>query len=137
MRIAQQRSTNRDRMDASITPLINIVFLLLLFFIVVGSLSTMELRGTLPESNTERLADIQGDVLVMNANGMIFWKNRQVTLGELEESFQQSASGPDRIVLQADREVTTGHLIPLLETLQRQGIASRIMVTAAAGSPNG
>ncbi|MFA7556057.1 MAG: biopolymer transporter ExbD [Spongiibacteraceae bacterium] len=115
--------------DDNMIPLINIVFLLLIFFMVAGHISQLsEGALNLPKTMAERSADEEALVLQMNTEQQLFLNGEQIELADLEPVLKGDvvlAAGLARygLALQVDKTVTAAELDPVLSTLRQIGIA--------------
>ena len=118
------RQTPRRRPDPTIT-LINVVFLMLTFFLIAGTVAP-----PLPEQvQLVRLADVAPiqphDVIALDAQGRILWQGGEVT----GEAFATQI-GPDPIArILPDRDAPAATLVALARDLRAAGAAEVRIVT--------
>ncbi len=116
----------RRRRDSTI-PLINVVFLMLIFFLITGTIaapldpdlqlvSTSELEGREPP-----------DALVLHRDGSLSFRGVQTNPGAYMAGHTE---GPVRIV--PDRDVSGPRLIEVTSALRRSGASSVFLVTEKA-----
>ncbi|GAB3091964.1 biopolymer transporter ExbD [Aestuariicella hydrocarbonica] len=116
--------------DDNMMPLINIVFLLLIFFMVAGHISRLsEGELDLPSTVTERSADAESLVLQMNLRQQLLLDSEVVELTKLERalgSSPQMTAALERhgLALQVDKSVTAQELAPVLSKLRQMGVKS-------------
>ncbi len=111
-----------------IAPLIDIVFLLLIFFIVTSHFDISSgIMVKLP-SITERKKDNFQDkkIIIINNKGEIFIDRERVDKRELGDRLEKlkKESGISGIILQADRDVKHGLVIDVMDEAKRAGIGS-------------
>ncbi|MBS0002548.1 MAG: biopolymer transporter ExbD [Thioalkalivibrio sp.] len=119
--------------DARVLPLINIVFLLLIFFLITGHLSIQapfELEPVQSASGSDPQTD---DLTVfMGADGRLAVDGEPVTLAGLEALVgnRQTGSG-DRpgVRLQADGRTEATRVVEVMERLRASGIARLELLT--------
>lgn len=114
--------------DDNMIPLINIVFLLLIFFMVAGHISRLS-EGTLklPKTVAERSADEESLVLQMDLNQQLFLNGDPVELIELDNILHSNVAtaavlDSHGLALQIDEAVTAENLDPVLNALRQMGI---------------
>ncbi|WP_171237320.1 biopolymer transporter ExbD [Ruegeria sp. HKCCA5763] len=116
-------SRNRD----STIPLINVVFLILIFFLIAGTIAP-PLDPDLELVNTE---DLEGreppDALVLHQDGTLSFRGRPT---DAEAFMADRESGPVRIV--PDRNASAPRLMEITTTLRRLGAPSVFLVTEQA-----
>lgn len=122
--------------DERILPLINVVFLLLIFFMLAGRLSTPDpLAIEPPASASEALPPAPGIEVLAAADGRLALDGRVVTEADLLAAVRQrvaAAPSPD-IRFRADGELAAAHAIGLMRGLQEAGVGTLYLVTVPAG----
>ncbi len=86
-------SNNIDEdLSVDLTPLIDVIFMLLIFFIMTTTFSKPVMEILLPESEqSEKLEKKQKEILVsVNKEGLIFYKDKEITTDELTSLLNQS-----------------------------------------------
>ena len=124
MKFAAQR---RPRRSENVVPLINVVFLLLIFFMLTGTLRPPEATLLeLPTTTTGEAAHPEHGVpvLALDSLGRIVWEDRMLSQAEVRE-----LSAPQGLELRADRDVPARVLLPLLAQLDQAGVPHVELVT--------
>jgi biopolymer transport protein ExbD len=131
MRLAT-RSSNRAKPEPTIA-LINIVFLMLIFFIVAAQIAP-PLDGEVKLVSTESLDNRQPpDALVVMPDGLMKYRGALVTPAHYVTIKQESAPDDIReIRLVPDRELPAAKLIDIGRELRRLG-AEKIMLVTEQG----
>lgn len=118
-------SDNRARRRAGIdmSPLIDVVFLLLIFFAVTTTFleqSGMDLE--LPESSTAEATESASIVVEISAQGEVRLSGEEVTLEELERRVAALGEAERaKITLRADRQLELGLAVAVIDALRRAG----------------
>ncbi len=122
----------RPASDDNLIPLINIVFLLLIFFMVAGQMQRpMAADIRLPDIDSQQPA--QGDIqLELTADGGL-WLNQQATTSAQLSNLLAAYSPASRILLHADQHTTAAVLDPVLTAVRRSGFAQLQLVSEQAG----
>ena len=111
----------RARVDMS--PLIDIVFLLLIFFAVTTTFleeSAMDLE--LPESSTSEAMQSTRIVVEITASGEIRWQGEAVTVEQLEARIGDlSEEERERITVRADSSIELGLAVKVIDALRNGG----------------
>lgn len=119
------RSTSRREPTIA---LINIVFLMLVFFMVAGTLS-QPLDASLKLVNT---ADLEGrpppDGLVLHADGRLSHRGRDVASAEAYMATRGDAER-DSVRLVPDRDLPAAQLVALANDLRAAGVKRVLVVT--------
>ena len=123
---------NRPRSDDDrILPLINIVFLLLIFFMVAGHLSATEpVAVTPPQSDTETTPEMDTHLILIDRRGRLALDGLPLTEAALLEAFGSSPMSSVRI--KADGAVDAIRVIALMERLRGAGLTDLQLLTVPA-----
>lgn len=123
---------NRSRSDDDrILPLINIVFLLLIFFMVAGHLSATDpFAVTPPHSDTETTPDMDTHLILVDRQGKLALDGLPLTEAALIEAF--GSSPMDTVRIKADGAVDAVTVIALMERLRAAGLAELQLLTVPA-----
>ncbi len=127
------KASPRQSNDDNLIPMINVVFLLLIFFMVAGTLrdpSPVETEP--PDSSAERQIDADTRIY-LTADGSLAVDAETVSLAELVErvdlSESEQGAPPDRLALRADGDVDLGRLQTVFDALGRAGVAEVELMT--------
>ena len=121
--------------DVNLVPLINIVFLLLIFFMVSSTFITPdEFNIDLPESEQVQVSQLQPIVVLIGVDGGLALNNRELDLDDLELSLAAAlAIDPDaEVLIRADAEATTADVVNVLRGARAVGIERVAMATREA-----
>lgn len=119
--------------DGNMIPVINMTFLLLLFFIVAGSFSkTVNQNIVPPQSSSEALTDEAGQELSLSADGKLWWQGEVTTLSNWASRLQAEGEAvPSRIRLRADGSTSAAVIIPVIDELKRLKVKRVALVTVS------
>jgi len=127
-----RRRFKRKAARIEMVPLIDIVFLLLVFFIY-AMLSMAVHRGMkveLPESANSELSEevpLSVSVQVRNGVALLYLNQEQVTLDELEKRLRNQSGGMEQdreVLLFADKTVSYQQLYRVLDRISGAGITA-------------
>ncbi len=112
--------------DLNLIPLINVVLLLLIFFLIVGQIAnTQDQDIRLPSSVSDKPIEHQRITLSLDTRNQLSLNGEQVLFETLGAALKDALSdNPQPISLRADRDVTAISLDTLLNALRRQGITT-------------
>ena len=124
----------KKQSDDNMLPVINMTFLLLLFFIVVGNFSKTYMKDVAPpESSSQVLSQVlsqEAEELSLTADGTLWWRGETTTL--LNWASQLQAEGlpvPARVSLRADGQTPASTIIPLIDELRLLKVTRVALVT--------
>lgn len=111
--------------EINVTPLVDVMLVLLVIFIVTASAVTTAVHVNLPQTEQVSQPDaIQPIVVVVDRNGDYLLHQQVISLDHLKHRLASlHAQHPDKVVqLQADKDVSYGHVGQLMAALQAAGI---------------
>ncbi|MBW2094871.1 MAG: biopolymer transporter ExbD [Deltaproteobacteria bacterium] len=121
-----------------IAPLVDIVFLLLIFFMLTSHFDIASgIRIRLPKAAHRVLEQEKENItLVMDSNGTCYLKGKKIEDTELRKKLHSLVEKKDLIhlVLQADKEARHGRVVQIMDLAKSAGIRSIII---AARMPTG
>ena len=135
--ISRARRSNRSTVELNIAPLIDMVFILLIFFLVTTSF--IEETGVEVNRPTAATAVSQAKATILigiDAADRIFFDHREVDVRAVRANVERAlAENPDGVVVVvADRASTTGTAIQVMDGCRLAGAAN---VSLAARLPEG
>jgi biopolymer transport protein ExbD len=124
--------------ELNITPLLDLVFVLLVIFIITTPQMMNNLEMTLPSGKPPQPKPNEPkpkiNKIVLNANGQTLLNDEVLTVPALKEKLQQLKKGDAdlRVVVKADDEVDYQNMVNVLDTLQQLEITKVGLATEAA-----
>jgi biopolymer transport protein ExbD len=139
MQLPLATARRHNNPDDRLIPLINIVFLMLIFFMVAGHITRQRTPGdvTLPASTQINPAEQYQRVLAVNAKGELTLDAQSVSAEELATALQpQLAADPELVVqLALDRDLQAQTLTPLLKQLRELGLQKVTLISVRTTTP--
>jgi biopolymer transport protein ExbD len=134
------RATSDDDLKAEInvTPLVDVVLVLLIIFMVVTPLMRQEVPVDLPIASTGTAADQKDQVtLTLAADGRVLVNGSEIPAGEVVPRLAAiyEARADKTIFLEADRSHSHGRIVDLMDDCRAAGIARIGMVTRKETPP--
>lgn len=123
--------------DDNLIPLINIVFLLLIFFMLAGTLSSPDgFEVTPPQSLSSVEAEEKKMVVLLSDEGRLAIGEREIDMLELEHMIKEHLSEePDlQVQLKADGRLTAHALIDVMEIFRAAGLNKLSLLTTLEGT---
>lgn len=116
-----------------LTPMVDVVFLLLIFFMISTTFVVRPgLKIDLPDSSaTALLQDEQEVRIYLGKAGEIFFQQQPVTLDELTRQLNSYGAGAAKMtfLLMADQDALHGKVIQLMDAAKNAGFASLAIAT--------
>lgn len=125
-----RRSVSRNMVFLDLIPMIDIVFQLILFFLVSTTFALLPgITVQLPESSTAEGSETRGLIITLSADGGIWFNDKAVTLEELHQellAFDTESVPREQcpIQLEADALVTNGTIVQLFDLLRKNGFSA-------------
>lgn len=127
------KTTRRRRSSAQVDliPMIDIVFQLILFFLVSTTFASLPgITVNLPDSSTSEGNATAGITITMEQNGGLWFNEKQVSASGLDESlanfdevtFEERLEYP--VTLEADSLVTNGQIVEVFDILRQNGFSA-------------
>lgn len=126
---------NTGKPDISMAPLIDVVFLLLIFFMVTTVFPDQGLVIEKPESEQRSRLPDNHLILKLDQQGRIFFKNTPVTIDDIQRLLETEVNlNPGvSVVIKADKRSTTGVLVQLIDAAKSSG--ARLLGIATDDKP--
>jgi len=116
------RNENDESFSFDLTPLVDVVFLLLIFFMVSTAFVdfTRQMDISLPSSKSSVPSEVREPVKVeLTVDKQIFLNGEKVTLEEFESALSKiSVSKNNAAVIRADKNLPYGNVIKIMGILQ-------------------
>ena len=120
--------------DENLLPMINIVFLLLIFFMVAGAITAADrFSVTPPESSDGTKTTAENELILLDKLGQLAIGQDVITLDELVQRAALSVDDEDAPLLQikTDAETPSAELFKVLQALNAAGIKKvRLLATS-------
>lgn len=133
--MARRHTDNEaDGSDIDITPMLDIVFIMLIFFIVTTSfVKESGITVSRPSAQTAEEKKGSNILLAIRANGEIWIDRRAVDIRALRPNIERmKAENPEgAVIIQADEYSPTGLLVKVMDQVRLAGI-SNISISAEA-----
>jgi biopolymer transport protein TolR len=125
---------NEVMSEINVTPLVDVMLVLLVVFIVTAPLLTNAIHVNLPDTaRTAAPDEPQAVTLSVDASGAVFLDKQATTVAALEPALQAlKQRKPDlTLYLQADDAARYGIVAKVMATIERAGISKVAVITEA------
>jgi biopolymer transport protein ExbD len=113
-----------EAVGIDITPLLDVVFQLLLFFILTSALVQPGIELDLPESNQSNEA-LEADLVIsVDREGRVFFNDRIADIEEIESTLRSFAAqnSNGNVIVRVDRMAAYGNFFSILDASRNAGI---------------
>jgi len=123
---------NQRRVSLDIHPLIDVVFLLLIFFMVTTTFSERPgMKLELPASETASSQTMQELIIVLTYDRRVFFQGREIDLSNLPNLLERALkrSSEKMVIISADRRVEHGIVVSVMDIAKRSGALGLTIAT--------
>jgi biopolymer transport protein ExbD len=107
-----------------LTPLVNVFFLLLIFFMFTSSFIFQPgIRVSLPKAITSEVIQEEGVVLVITKGDKIYLSDREISRDELASKLRLIAKEKGSLLIKADSNASLGCVVGIWDTCRREGVS--------------
>jgi biopolymer transport protein TolR len=110
--------------EINVTPLVDVVLVLLLVFMVTAPMMSRGIDVSLPVANQPQIPQQDRITVSLNAEGRVYVADQPVNLVLLEDKIRGLTSGrTDTVVyLRADESLRYGNVIKVVDAIKRAGV---------------
>lgn len=136
MAMNKHSSESTSLSEINVTPLVDVMLVLLIIFMVTAPMLKQGVDVDLPEVNAQAVAANQDDFVVsINEKGEIFLGNEMkvpFTLTTVEEKLRTIFTNKEKkeLYLHADKNTNYGYIVEVMAACQRAGVERIGMITA-------
>jgi len=116
----------------NIAPLVDMMFLLLLFFMLTSHLiQEPAIRIRLPESSTAETKSDETRTISITQNGEIYFMDRRMDIQDLQRAIREKFRDreKDLLKIKADKEVNVGLLVSVIDEVRHSGVKNFSIIT--------
>ena len=121
--------SNRKKRGTAVdlTPMIDVVFQLILFFLVSTTFATLPgIKLNLPQSHTAESTSLMGITITADESGALYFNDKEVSMTGLGEELLSFDTGTTKkeefpVSLEADSEVTNGTIVKIFDVIRESG----------------
>lgn len=129
------RSKNKFRAEVSTSSLSDIMFFLMLFFLITSTMiSPSVIKLTLPSSKYHQTVRKTEISISITANHQFYINNEQISIENMEQALKQKILDPEKVtvVIRCDKDVPVQDLVDILQI----GNKLKIRMILATKAPN-
>ncbi len=124
--------------EINVTPLVDVMLVLLIIFMVTAPLLVSGVPVELPETSAKALDQKKEPIEIsIDKEGAVFVDAQETRMGELAAKFdalaaEQNPDDPRQIMLRGDKDVDYGKMMKVMGELNRAGLNSVSLVTTGS-----
>ena len=128
----------RPLAEINVTPLVDVMLVLLIVFMVAAPLMTSGVNVDLPKASAAPLSQDSEPVTVsVNAEGKVFLQENEAALPDLVGRLQAATDGKNdrRIYVRGDKGISYGRIMEVMATINQGGFTKVALLAEQAGGP--
>lgn len=132
------RGRYRPMADINVTPLVDVMLVLLIIFMVTAPLMTSGVTVDLPKTSANPVnTDATPITISINAEGKVFVGNDAVQIGDLVAKLQSVTNGQTdrRIFVRGDQSVSYGQIMQVMGTIVTGGFSKVALLAQQPNAP--
>lgn len=123
MRFKRHMELEHGLKQIEITPLIDMIFLLLVFFLLTSSFVIQPgIKINLPKAATSEIIQAENIEIIISGEDVIYFNTKVVTIKELESLFKQVAKRKQSILIKADKRSSLGRVVEIWDMCRDLGV---------------
>ncbi|HWF67088.1 MAG TPA: biopolymer transporter ExbD [Acidobacteriaceae bacterium] len=128
---ARNGSTQSALSDINITPLVDVVLVLLVIFMITAPVLQSGIEVAVPKTKTVKQITEQRTVVTIDSQQRVFLDDKPVNVNNLPSMLQQSGKDPAHrvIYVRADQRVPFGAFASVMDAVKQAGITNISIVT--------
>ncbi|UCH12847.1 MAG: biopolymer transporter ExbD [Candidatus Omnitrophota bacterium] len=112
-------------------PLIDVVFLLLIFFMLTSSFIFQPgIKVNLPRAITSEALSEKNIIITITAENLIYMDGKLVTINELSSRLKNIAGFKRSILIKADEKASLGRVVKIWDICRQEGISKVNIATS-------
>ena len=121
----------REALGLDLTPVIDVVFILLIFFIVTSVFKKEELALLLdlPTSNAKEMEVKEGQIFIELGKDKLAIKGIEVSFDSLEDNLKAIKNKNNLVIVRIDKKVEYEKVVKVLDLLQKYSLVNLALVT--------
>ncbi len=132
------RGRYRPLAEINVTPLVDVMLVLLIIFMVTAPLMTSGVTVDLPKTNATPLNNDSEPLTVsVNAQGKVFLQDQETELADIVGKLQAiSKNNPERrIFVRGDKDLAYGRIMEVMGTITQGGFTKVALLAEQSGKP--
>jgi biopolymer transport protein ExbD/biopolymer transport protein TolR len=117
--------------EINITPLVDVVFVLLIIFMVTAPVLQSGIEVNVPKTRTVKEITEERMVISINKDQRVFLGNDPININEIKAKLRQKIRDPQHqsVFLRADQDVPFGAFATVMDAVKQAGITNVSIVT--------
>lgn len=120
-RLKRRTAIEKGQLDT--TPLIDVVFNLLIFFMLTSNFVFQPgIKVSLPKAITSEMISSENIVINVTGQDLLFLNDKPITINDLVSKLKEAAEGNKSLLLKADTNASLGRVVEIWDMCRELGI---------------
>ena len=135
----QQGRTATSLSEINVTPLVDVMLVLLIIFMVTAPILQTGIDVQLPETRSVQDVNPQERIVIsISREGLLYYGSQEINLFTLGDRLKKDARGSkESIFLRADKDVKWNSIVSVIDVIRGAGFSEIRLVTKPFKSPGG
>ena len=130
MRFKRHLELEKGRLD--IAPLIDVIFLLLIFFMLTSSFILQPgIKVNLPDAITSKLVPKENIEVLITGKDHIYISGKRITVKELRSRLRMAGRAKTPVLIKADKSASLGRVVEIWDLCREVGISNINIATVS------
>ena len=128
-----KRRTEIEKGHLDIAPLIDVVFLLLIFFMLTSNFVVQSgIKVHLPKALSSEVVRAENLVVTLTGQDLLFLNDEPITVNVLTDKIRQAAQENKAVMLKADTGASLGRVVEIWDLCRQFGVSQINIATNSA-----
>ena len=119
-----KRRTQVEKGQLDMAPMIDVVFLLLIFFMLTSNFVIQPgIKVSLPRAITSEVMSSENLVVTLTGQDLLFLNDKPITVNELVTQLKNAASENKSLLLRSDTSASLGRVVEIWDLCRELGIS--------------
>lgn len=132
-RLKRRTSIHKGQLD--IAPLIDVVFLLLIFFMLTSNFVLQPgIKVRLPKAVTSEIIDSENLIVSVTAQDLTYLNYKPIQTAALQDLLEEAGRNQSSVLIKSDVGASVGKIVEIWDLCRRSGISKVNIATNPAGN---
>jgi len=123
MRFKKHMELEHGLKQIDIAPLIDVVFQLLIFFMLTSSFIMQPgIKVNLPRAVTSEVVQYENMELLVSSENVVYLNGKVVTMAEIKTLIKQAAKRKQAVLIKADKRASLGRVVEIWDFCRDSGV---------------
>ena len=133
---SSRRKLYKPMAEINVTPMVDVMLVLLVIFIVAAPLLTTGVEVSLPEAKSPNLSQDNEALTVSVSKDFITLQDEQITVSQLGERLRAISENNSeiKVYVRADKSLSYGKVMNVMSEIYKSGVTKAALVTIPEGN---